>query len=365
MNKTLIVAAIGLIGASSAALAQSTVTLGGQIKLGVDNVSVRGGGSGSQNVTRLNNNTSFWYLDGKEDLGAGKSAYYHLEWDFAADTGAMGAGRNFYVGLGDKSLGRLQLGRQSVYFSHHWFLFDYQGAMDAAPTAMNSLNVLGSINGAYFAGTFMNNTIRYEAPNIGGFSGMAAYSFDSESATAKNNKSWYVNPTYTNGPFRFGYYHLTRRAQGVLPAQIPGTLNQDADRLGIAYVANGWRFGVLVDRNKVKDTANGATHQRLSYAIPVAYSFGPHMISGTWGQAMSTKNNGTTLSNSGAKMLSLSYEYALSKRTQLNVSVAELRNEKNGQYNFWNGSLSGGLQMAPIDAGARTRMIYAGMKHVF
>ena len=80
---------------------------------------------------------------------------------------------------------------------------------------------------------------------------------------------------------------------------------------------------------------------------------------------MSTKNNGTTLSNSGAKMLSLSYEYALSKRTQLNVSVAELRNEKNGQYNFWNGSLSGGLQMAPIDAGARTRMIYAGMKHVF
>ena len=69
MNKTLIVAAIGLIGASSAALAQSTVTLGGQIKLGVDNVSVRGGGSGSQNVSRLINNTSFWYLDGKEDLG--------------------------------------------------------------------------------------------------------------------------------------------------------------------------------------------------------------------------------------------------------------------------------------------------------
>lgn len=365
MNKTLIVAAIGLVTASSSALAQSAVTIGGQIKLGVDNVSVRGGSGANPSVTRLNNNTSFWYLDGKEDLGGGKSAYYHLEWDFAADTGAMGAGRNFYVGLGDKNWGRLQLGRQSVYFSHHWFLFDYQGSMDAAPTAMNSLNVLGSINGSYFAGNFMNNTIRYEAPNIGGFSGWASYSFDAESPTNKNNKTWYLNPTYTNGPFRLGYYHLARRAQGALPAQIPGTLNQDADRIGIAYVNNGWRFGLLVDRNKVTDTANGSTHQRLAYAIPVAYGFGPHTISATWGQAMSTKNNGNTLPDSGVKMLSLSYDYALSRRTQLNVSVAELRNQKNGQYNFWNGSLSGALQMPTSDAGARTRMIYAGMKHVF
>ena len=80
---------------------------------------------------------------------------------------------------------------------------------------------------------------------------------------------------------------------------------------------------------------------------------------------MSTKNNGNTLPDSGVKMLSLSYDYALSRRTQLNVSVAELRNQKNGQYNFWNGSLSGALQMPTSDAGARTRMIYAGMKHVF
>lgn len=365
MNKTVIVVAIGLATASSAALAQSAVTLGGQVKLGMDNVSVRGGGGADPSVTRVTNNTSFWYLDGKEDLGSGKSAYYHLEWDFAGDTGALGAGRNFYVGLGDKDLGRLQLGRQSVYFSHHWFLIDFHGSFDAAPNAANSLNVLGTINGSYFAGSFLNNTIRYEAPNIGGFSGMASYSFDAESAVNKRNKTWYVNPTYTNGPFRVGYYHMARRAQGVLPAQTVGTLDQDADRLGIGYLNNGWRAGLLVDRNKVTDTASGSSQQRVSYAIPVAYGFGPHLVSATWGQAMSTKINGTKFQDSGAKMLSVSYQYSLSKRTQLDVSVIELRNQKNGQYNFWNGSLSGGLQMAAGDSGAKTRMIYAGVKHNF
>lgn len=365
MNKTFISVAVGLMATSSATFAQSTVSIGGQIKLGVDSVTVKGGGSGNQSVSRIFNNNSFWFLDGNEDLGAGKSAYFHLEWDFAADTGAYGPGRNFYVGLGDKDWGRLQLGRQSMYFSHHWFLFDYHGAMDSAPTAANSLNVLGTINGSYFAGNFMNNTIRYEAPNIGGFSGWASYSFDAESPTNKNNKTWYLNPTYTNGPFRLGYYHLARRAQGALPAQVPGTLNQDADRIGIAYLDHGWRVGLLVDRNKVTDTASGSTRQRISYAIPIAYAFGPHTVSATWGQAMSTKIDRNSVPDSGAKMLSLSYQYALSKRTQLDVSVIELRNEKNGQYNFWNGSLSGALQMSTGDAGARTRMIYAGMKHVF
>lgn len=47
-------------------------------------------------------------------------------------------------------------------------------------------------------------------------------------------------------------------------------------------------------------------------------------------------------------MLSVSHEYALSKRTQLNVSAIALRNQKNGRYNFWNGSLSGGPQLPAL-----------------
>ena len=262
---------------------QTAVKLGGQIKLGMDNVVSKSDSRDSLSASRISNNTSFWYLDGKEDLGGGLNAYFHLEWDFAADAGTLGAGRNFYLGFSDKQWGKLQLGRQSVYFSHHWFLADAHGSFDTAPNAANSLNVLGSINGANFAGGFLNNTIRYEAPNIAGFSGMASYSLDAESANTSRNGTFYINPTYTNGPFKFGIYHMTRKAQGSLPGQTVGTLDQSANRVAAGYAANGLRAGLIIDRNKVTDDASSASQHRLAYAIPVSYSFGPHMVSGTWG----------------------------------------------------------------------------------
>ncbi len=365
MKRKNIMFAVAGMAMSTAVFAQSNVTLGGQIKMGLDHVTVNGGSGADPSVTRMSSNTSYWFLDGKEDLGSGKQAYYHLEWDFSADTGAPGPGRMFFVGLGDKDLGRLQFGRQSMYYSHYWFVTGEHGAFDAAPNAVNSLNVLGTINGAYISGGFFNNTIRYEAPNLAGFSGMVSYSFDAESAANSRNKTWFLGPTYTNGPFRAAWSHMVRRAQGSFPVQTVGTLDQNADRYTLAYLDNGWRVALAVDRNKVTDTATGNTQQRWAYAIPVAYTFGVNTVSVTWGQAKSTKLNGTTQQDTGSKMLSASYQYALSKRTQLNLSVVELRNQRNGRYDLWNNSLSGGFQMAAADAGAKTRMFYAGIKHSF
>lgn len=359
-----VIAFTGMLVGAHSVHAQNAVKLGGQIKLGMDNVSVRGEQRDTVNVSRMTNNTSFWYLDGKEDLGAGKAAYFRLEWDFAADTGAPGAGRNFYIGLSDNKLGKLQLGRQSVYFSHHWSLADAHGSFDAAPNAANSLNVLGSINGTHFAGGFLNNTIRYEAPNIAGFSGMASYSFDAESAESSRNKTLYINPTYTVGPLKLGFYHMTRKSQGNLLAQTVGSLDQSSNRVAVGYADKGWRMGLIVDRNKVYDNATSISQHRIAYAIPVSYAFGSHQVSATWGQALSTNINGTKLDSSGMRMLSLSYQYALSKRTQLNVSVAQLRNQHNGRYNFWIGGL-GSMQLPASNAGSDPRLIYAGIKHVF
>ncbi len=68
------------------------VLLGGQIKLGLDATSVSGAtnaGGTASHVFRESNQTSFFFLDGKEDLGNGTKAHYHLEWDFSADTGAQ------------------------------------------------------------------------------------------------------------------------------------------------------------------------------------------------------------------------------------------------------------------------------------
>lgn len=355
-----------LIASATSAVAQqaSELKIGGQIKLGLDHVVSKSDSRPALSASRMSNNTSFWYVDGKEQLSGDLQAYFHMEWDFSAATGASGAGRNFYLGLNHKKWGKLQLGRQSVYFSHHWFLADSHGSFDAAPNAANSLNVLGSINGAHFAGGFLNNTIRYEAPKVGGFAGMLSYSFDGQPRSSWGNGTVYINPTYTQGPFKLGLYHMQRKLQTNAANPGFGALDQTANRLAAAYSANGLRVGLVIDRNKVKNSSTGDSEYRTAYAIPVNYVFGQHMLSGTWGQALNTHHNGTTVRDSGVKMLSLSYQYALSKRTYFALSAVELRNQKNGRYGFWLGGLSG-MQLPLADAGGSNRMLYAGIKHTF
>ncbi|KUE85130.1 porin [Cupriavidus necator] len=355
----------------AAAVAQQQTTtflIGGQIKLGLDASQVSGAsqpGGTAARAYRLANNTSFFFFDGKEQLSPDLKALFHLEWDFSADTGVQGAGRAFYVGFDHRQLGRLQLGRQSVYFSHHWFINDTHGAFDAAPNAANSLNVLGTINGAYFAGNFLNNTVRYEAPDIHGFSGIATYSFDAEQPGKGRNHTWYLGPTYTRGGLKMGYFHMVRDSQGTLPAQTVGALDQTADRFAIGYTWQGLRVGAVVDRNRVEDRNTGNSQYRYAFAIPINYESGPHLFSATYGQALATHSNGTTLADTGARMLSLSYQYKMSRRTTLDATLVELRNERNGRYNFWLGGINGSAQLSPANAGARVRMAYLGIKHQF
>ncbi|MGE8655856.1 MAG: porin [Achromobacter sp.] len=348
--------------------AASNLVLGGQIKLGLEASQVSGSGrpgADPMSCFQMANNTSYFFLAGRERLNDRLSTVFHLEWDYAANNGVPGRGRAFYLGFDHSGLGRLLLGRQSVFFSHHWFVNDPHGAFDAAPRAANSLNVLGTVNGAHFAGSFLNNTVRYEAPDIRGFSGIATYSFDGAHGDSGRSHTWYVGPTYTRGPFKLGYFHMVRTSQGRPPAQIAGNLDQTADRFAVGYKWEGWQIGAVVDRNRVIDRASGVSQDRYAYAVPVNYGWGRHLVSLTYGQALPMRLDGRTLDHTGARMLSLSYQYKLSRRTTLDATLVALRNARNGRYNFWLGSPNGSPQLAPADAGARAGMVYLGIKHLF
>lgn len=367
----LVAVALGM----SAAYGQSAVRLGGQIKLGIDNTRVTGAtnpATPSLSATRMTDNTSLYYFSGQEDLGGGLAAIFHLENGFSTATGAasLGFSRIAYVGM-QGPWGKVTLGRNSVYFSHYWYKgFDNQGALDAAPLATNALDVLGTINGQYFAGNFFNNTIRYDSADFHGFSGIAAYSFDQQVAGAQGNHVWYLAPTYTSGPLNVGFYHMVRNDfPQAGAAALVGTLSQQADRFAIGYSFDGalagLRVNLVADRNRVTDNAQVMPAlSRTAFAVPIYYTHGLHTVAFTYGRDLSTKQGGQTLSDTGAQMLAASYEYALSKRTQLAVSFAEMKNEANGRYGFWLTGLNGNPLPAAY-AGASSKMIYLGIKHVF
>ena len=83
MNKiqSVLLAALAL-AASSAAIAQSSVSIYGRLNTTIERQKI-----GDSKITGLYDNSSRWGIRGSEDLGGGLKAGFQLESGFATDTG--------------------------------------------------------------------------------------------------------------------------------------------------------------------------------------------------------------------------------------------------------------------------------------
>ena len=117
---SLVLGTCGIVVASSAAHAQSAVTLYGIIDAGIaytNNVS-KGGTSGSLvQATSGEINGSRFGLRGAEDLGGGLKAIFVLENGFSVQSGKLAQnnrefGRQAFVGISSDLYGTITLGRQ-------------------------------------------------------------------------------------------------------------------------------------------------------------------------------------------------------------------------------------------------------------
>lgn len=373
-NKTAVLAAAFALPLAlpMAGWAQSTVTLGGQVKLGMDKVSYGGGnvaGAPAANPSaklRVTDNSSWWFVRGEEDLGGGTKAMFHSERSFSADSGADGTGRFSAVGLSNPAWGRVLLGQWAIYFSSD-SLLSPNGILDAGPYASGTLNVLGPIGAQsrYFSGGFLSNTIRYESPRWNGLGFTTALSFDRETADISGNRTFNLNPTYISGPMILYWNHLKRSKQPNAAGTFTTNYDQTANRLGAAYTFDsGIKLALLWDRNEVEGSAiAGNKLSRDAWALPLSWRSGPHTAHFTYGQARAFKTGGNTTPNTGAKMVSVGYEYAMSKRTFLSTTYSTIRNESAAAYDFWFPTNS--LAKPANYTGFNSRYLYAGIKHVF
>lgn len=356
-----------LLAGSMLAHAQSNVTVGGQLKLGVDQTSYKGGTGGSaMSATRVTDNSSWFFFKGEEDLGSGNKAYFHYEQGFSADSGAMGAARFSAVGLGNKDMGRILLGQWSTYFASD-SMISPEGISNATPYSTGTLNVLGPIGkrGQYFSGGFLPNTIRYESPrwNNTGFS--ASYAFDTETAGQSSNRTLNLNPTYQASDLTLYANFLKRNNQPKAAGDFSSAYEQNSTRLGAGYqFNNGIKVAALWDRNTVEGTAiTGGKLSRDAWALPVSYTTGPHKVSLTWGKAQNYTMGGASQKDTSAVMNALSYQYALSKRTFLAASYSTVKNEAQAAYDFWYPTNT--LSPSSTYKGFTSSYTYVGLKHTF
>ncbi|WP_223851737.1 MULTISPECIES: porin [Cupriavidus] len=190
-------AACFILAGGAQAQARSGVTLYGSIDAGVTYLSNVGGHSLVKMDDSVSQGNRFGFR-GTEKLTSDVSALFNLEGGFMSDTGASRQGgllfgRQAYVGLSSERFGTVTMGRRfdqmvSLIRYHPGY---YTGIYSFSPGDLDRIS-----------GAWLNNTVVYSSPSIGGLTVNAQYSF-AEDGTSNTNggRAYSLSAAYASGPF--------------------------------------------------------------------------------------------------------------------------------------------------------------------
>lgn len=187
-----------LVGGTSSAFAQSSVTLYGIVDIAVRyQTNAAPGGDDQVSMTSGPETHSRWGLKGSEDLGGGLSAIFHLENGFEAFDGQLHVpntlfSRQAYVGLSSNKWGSLTFGLQ------------YAPAYDTLGDGLDPLTVANYWQNSWMyngIGSYLevNNAVKY----MGTFENLAIdalYGFGNQAGAVGLGATYAIELTYTLGP---------------------------------------------------------------------------------------------------------------------------------------------------------------------
>jgi len=388
MNKKLVAVAVaGLLAAPLAAQAQTAnVTLYGRLNLTMEAVNGQHvdpnlpttAAPVNRTIYRVNSNSSRLGVRGTEALGGGLSAIFQIESSIQADSsGGVLAGRETFVGL-QGTWGTFKMG----YFLSPYD--DIHPIFGDVPTLTTSILSTASLwaqgSQGNNDGGFDNrnpNSIRYDSPNIKGFTASAQLStMDNSPATSSGSSSVGTGGTdaqasrhayigsvagfYANGPFQAGTAYNWN-----VKLRCPSCNDW-------AYtIAANWNFGVvkiggMYERLNYDIATNGSLN-RNDYGVSATVPIGPGELYAFWGQAGNgggSSPKGSKVGqivngdSTGADFWEISYTYALSKRTLAYTGFVQTRNQNNAAYNF-------NINPYTVVNGANANGFVVGLVHFF
>ena len=397
MQKKIIALAIAGL-ASTAAFAQTNVTIYGVADATFDSVKATGATAGEaedfKNRNRVTSNSSYIGFKGVEDLGNGLKAVFQFENGLNTDNGAAGVwnNRDSYVGIAG-GFGTIVAGNLTGPTRALGAKFD----VNAGATGIGANTaLLGKLGGGAGAGAFdqrITNAIAYVSPTVAGFSGVVGYStgltnqFGQSSATAayvlkgsesaaagranQGNTAWTLGLNYETGPIAAGYAYTAVKAAGngsVDGDGLAAGMERVSDhRAGVMYKAAFGQVGFLFDRAHVDFTSGDDAHQNVYY-LSGKFNVGNGAVLAQWGHAGNLKVNSDAVEKTGANHYVLGYEHSLSKRTVLKAVYSRIVNKDNAGYDYLYG-VSSANSTATNDwfatAGTTVSGVSLGLRHSF
>jgi len=407
MKKSLL--ALAVLGAfASAAQAQTNVTIGGVVQANVKSYSVGSTARASSNEIRVDDDyTSRFWLTGTEDLGGGNSAIFYIENRISTDVNnVQGVGNGLsngdtWVGLRG-SWGQVTAGKHS-WMSTQGLTTEIvtgnggvgHGAFTAMPTSLfGTFTILNSYNGAGLDVTRRANSVQYVSPNMSGFvvkvgaaasgsngvegtlactgtgftsivsvvpaAGSTTQTANCGSLTTAGRSDYsdgrelFLQGAYANGPLNVALGYRNNNVEGRI-----GTDDRQWRLSGFYVLPMGLKIGLQVDRATRVPVATGVSVSRTAWELPISYVMGMNTLFFSYTRA----NDASGVSNTGAKLWVLGWDYSFSKRTTAGVYYGKLNNDTLGAYSPFLATTS--ATGSALAAGESASTFAVGIKHVF
>jgi predicted porin len=375
MKKTTIAFACSLAACSAPALAQTGVTIYGDIDAYIGYIRSNSGA----HVIGLNDGSilrSRLGIRGAEDLGSGYQAKFNLELGLNEDTGA-GADtsrlfdRQAWVGINTPG-GEFRQGRQNTE------IFLVGGAID-----YTERTTFGSIINTFGVPSRYDNDISYRTPRVAGVQGAVHYALPENGGATNGNQGIYqLALDYQQGPYRVGYAGLQASPNGATV-----TVHEKV-RYHNVYAdykyGKGTLYAAFVRSNNSTANANGNNAATIlsNVGSPNIFFPGTDLNAGRyyniWQLSADYRLNpqlrvgalygvmrDTTGGDAGARGGNIGAFYDMSKRTTLYSFASYMKNQPNAGFRF-SGSAAPSANLVGADINGHSLTgLQAGILHRF
>lgn len=366
-DKTIAVAVAAALFPAVALADASTVTIYGTVHAGFENVAAHGARIGANSIVgrnRVSSNLTHIGFRGSEPVGGGMNAFFQVESLVPIDAGGgTWASRNSGVGL-NGGFGTLLYGFWDTPFKLANGSIDPWGVNigDAATvlhnhTALGS-SAIGSASQCLSAannlqrGTFhrrQHNSVQYWTPPLGGFFARLGYGANEERTSSCNPWLGSVSVGFNRAPFYVAAAYEHHNDFGTAAG-----LDDKAWKVAASYTIANQTFsvGYTEQEYEYRQTALGTApcgsigecDLRIpAWLVSGVHRFGPHTLRWSYLRAKDPKGGArasignvdtTTSRDAGADMWTVGYGYNLSRRTDVYVLWAKIKNDPFANYDF-------------------------------
>mgnify|MGYP000409709141 FL=1 len=320
MNKKLLTAAVGAALFAAGSLASHAATsLYGHMHLSWDKLD----NGSTVESSRISANSTRIGVKGDEDLGGGLKAIWQIESGaLGIDEATNGFGgdlRNSFVGFSNSGWGTVKIGRHDTPFK------------DLGRRLDNFNEQVGDARNLFGLGLYdlrAKNMVRYESPTFGGLNFSALHSTNNGEDNPGNASQpvTSLGANWTAGPlFIGGAYETHGTGLGVAP----GTEDKEKGiRLATSYAMGDFVLGLMYEM--LNDVAGASDVDQNTYGLFASFKMGNNKLKAHWINSDDLDCPSTLVcSETGATMLAIGVDHAMSKTVTTYVNYAKVDNDAN------------------------------------